>query len=71
MTIEISEAGSRRNNEDGKHNGCGQERQTRRANRASAMKDAAVLNGCFPSSNLPKRLTAVWPNPLDGGERVT
>ena len=71
MTLESSEAGGGRNNEDGQHNGYGQERQARLANRASAMRDSAVLDGCFLRPNLVERLPAVSWNPLDGGGRVT
>lgn len=71
MKGESARSGSRRNNEDGKHDGRGRERQARLANRASAMRDSAVLNGCFPRPNLVERLPVVSWNPLDGGGQVT
>ena len=71
MRGKSSEPGSRRNNEEGKHDGCGRERQARLANRASAMRDSAVLNECFPRPNLVERLPAIAWNLLDGGGRVT
>ena len=70
MRGKSSEHGSRWNNEDGKHNKCDRERQTRLANSTTAMKGTAVFNGWFSKPKVVERLPAVWRNPLDGGERV-